>query len=168
MTSQNHGYPQYNSGCHWHLKYMTPSSANYMLTFVTFNILYMALLITLFGSWPYLSNSTLGDTPFYKLYRCVPLHWVGFLRCFGLKMGIHPFLVWNWVWFSGELWELYERIHRFNSEWVRKKEKYANSRWIWWICLFTLSSNLGNSNIMWKLWTQESFLKARSENRYGF
>lgn len=50
VTSQNHGYPQYNSGCHWHLKYMTPSSPNYALTLVTFNILYMALLITLFES----------------------------------------------------------------------------------------------------------------------
>ena len=25
---------------------------------------------------------------------------------------------------------VYERIYRFNSIWVRKKEKYANSKWI--------------------------------------
>ena len=25
---------------------------------------------------------------------------------------------------------VYERIYRFNSKWVRKKEKYANSKWI--------------------------------------
>ena len=30
-----------------------------------------------------------GGTPLYKLYRCVPLHRVGFLRRFGLKTGIH-------------------------------------------------------------------------------
>ena len=26
--------------------------------------------------------------------------------------------------------EVYERIYRFNSKWVRKKKKYANSEWI--------------------------------------
>ena len=31
----------------------------------------------------------LGGTPLYKLYRYVPPHWVGFLRRFGLKTGIH-------------------------------------------------------------------------------
>ena len=30
-----------------------------------------------------------GGTPLYKLYRCVLLHRVGFLRRFGLKTGIH-------------------------------------------------------------------------------
>ena len=25
---------------------------------------------------------------------------------------------------------VYKRIYRFNSKWVRKKEKYANSKWI--------------------------------------
>ena len=30
-----------------------------------------------------------GSTPFYKPYRYVPPHRVGFLRCFGLKTGIH-------------------------------------------------------------------------------
>ena len=28
-------------------------------------------------------------TPLYKLYRYMPPHWVGFLRRFGLKTGIH-------------------------------------------------------------------------------
>ena len=32
----------------------------------------------------------------------------------------------------------YERIYRFNSEWVRKKEKFANSKGIRWIFLFAL------------------------------
>ena len=30
-----------------------------------------------------------GGIPLYKLYRYVPSHWVGFLRRFGLKTGIH-------------------------------------------------------------------------------
>jgi len=39
---------------------------------------------------------TLEGTPLYKPYRHVPPQWVGFLRCFGLKMGqILPILVWN-------------------------------------------------------------------------
>ena len=47
-----------------------------------------------------------GGTPFYKLYRYVPPHQVGFLHHFGLKTGIHiAILVWNRVWFSGELRE---------------------------------------------------------------
>ena len=33
---------------------------------------------------------------------------------------------------------VYEPIYRFNSKWVRKKEKYANSKWIWRIFLFAL------------------------------
>ena len=31
-----------------------------------------------------------------------------------------------------------ERIYRFNSKWVREKEKHANSKWIWRIFLFAL------------------------------
>ena len=30
-----------------------------------------------------------GGTPLYKLYRYVPPHRVGFLRCFVLKTGVH-------------------------------------------------------------------------------
>ena len=30
-----------------------------------------------------------GGTPLYKLYQYVPPHQVEFLRCFGLKKGIH-------------------------------------------------------------------------------
>ena len=75
-----------------------------------------------------------------KIYRYVPPHRVGFLRCFGLKTGKH------FAHFSLELgmvlyignYGVYERIHRFNSKWVRKKEKYANSKRIWIIFLFAL------------------------------
>ena len=52
---------------------------------------------------------------------------VGFLRRFGLKTGI------DWAHFSldsgmvfEETTEVYERIYRFNSKWIKKKEKYAN------------------------------------------
>ena len=72
-----------------------------------------------------------GGTPLYKLYRYVPPHWVGFLRRFGLKTGI-PFAHFGLE--SGMVLEgtkgVYERIFRFNSNWVRKKEKYAHSKWI--------------------------------------
>ena len=70
----------------------------------------------------------LGGTPLYKLYRYVPSHPVGFLRRFGLKTGIHfaHFELESGMVFKGTTW-VYERIYRFNSKWVRKKEKYANS-----------------------------------------
>ena len=52
---------------------------------------------------------------------------VGFLRRFGLKTGI------DWAHFSlesgmvfEETTEVYERICRFNSKWIKKKEKYVN------------------------------------------
>ena len=80
-----------------------------------------------------------GGTPSYKLYRYVPLHLVGFLGRFGLKtgldfahFGLESGMVFGWT------TRVYERIYRFNSKWVRKKEKYANSKCIWWIFLFVL------------------------------
>ena len=36
-----------------------------------------------------MSGSGGGGNPLYKLYRYVPPHRIGFLRCFGLKTGIH-------------------------------------------------------------------------------
>ena len=58
---------------------------------------------------------------------------------FGLKTGIHFD---HFCLESGMVFErttrVYELINRFNSKWVRKKEKYANSKWIWRICLFAL------------------------------
>ena len=83
-----------------------------------------------------------GVTPLYKPYRYVPPHRVGFLHRFGLKTGLIHFaiLVWNQVWFSRELRECMNPFFQFNSKWVRKKEKYANSIWIWRI--FFLFSRL--------------------------
>ena len=72
-----------------------------------------------------------GETPLYKLYRDVPPHRVGFLCRFGLKPGIDfvHFGLESGVVFGGTT-GVYERIYCFNSKWVRRKEKYANSKWI--------------------------------------
>ena len=53
---------------------------------------------------------------------------VGFLCHFGLKTVIDfaPFGLESGVVFEGTT-EVYERIYRFNSKLVRKKEKYVNS-----------------------------------------
>ena len=74
-----------------------------------------------------------GGTPLYKPYRYVPPHRVvGFLRRVGLKTSIHfaHFGLESGMVFEGTT-GVYERIYRFNSKWVRKKEKYANSKWIY-------------------------------------
>ena len=88
-----------------------------------------------------------GGTPLYQLCRYVLPHRVGFLRRFGLKMSIHFA---NFALESGMVFEgstgVHERIYRFNSKWVRKNEKYANSKWIWRI--FCLRSNLSNDNVI--------------------
>ena len=58
-------------------------------------------------------------------------HRVGFLRRFVLKTGIHfaHFGLELGMVFEGTT-GVYERIYRFNSKRVRKKENYANSKWI--------------------------------------
>ena len=69
-----------------------------------------------------------AGTPLYKLYRYVLPHRVWFLRRFGLKTGKnfgHFGLVLGMV-FEG-ITGVYERLYRFNSKWVSKKQKYANS-----------------------------------------
>ena len=72
-----------------------------------------------------------GVTPTYKRYRYLPPHRVGFLRRFGLKTGVHlgQFGLELGMIFGGTT-EVYEGIYRFNSKWVKKKEKYTNSKWI--------------------------------------
>ena len=56
-------------------------------------------------------------------------------------------------------YRVYERIYRFKSKWVRKKEKYVNPKCIW-IIFFCLCSNLSNYN-------SNFCLEARSENGCG-
>ena len=80
-------------------------------------------------------------------YSHASSHRVGFLRRFGLKTSIHfaHFGLESGMVFEGTT-GVYERIYRFNSKWVRKKEKYANWNRIWRI--FCLRSNLSNDNII--------------------
>ena len=90
--------------------------------------------------------------PIYKPYRFVQPQRVGFLRRFGLKTGRYrlcPF--WSgigYMVFEGTT-EVYERICRFNSKrlWVRKREKYAHSKWILRI-FFCCCSFLSNDDVM--------------------
>ena len=71
-----------------------------------------------------------------------------FLCHFGLKTGIHfaYFGLESGMVFKGTT-GLYECIYRFNSKWVTKKEKYANSKWIL-RNLFCCCSNLRNNDII--------------------
>ena len=75
----------------------------------------------------------------YSFYICAA-HRAGFLRRFGLKKGIPalPILLWNRIWFLRELRECMNVFIVSIPKWVRKKEKYTNSKWIWRIFLFAL------------------------------
>jgi len=72
----------------------------------------------------------------------MPPHRVGFLRRFSLKTGIQ--LDSSFGLESGMVFEgltstgVYEQIYCFKSKWVRKKEKYVNSKWIWRIFSFAI------------------------------
>ena len=66
---------------------------------------------------------------FDKPCRYVPPYRVGFLRHFGMESGMV---------FEGTT-GLYECICRFNSKWVRKKENWANSKWILIACVASVS-----------------------------
>ena len=78
-------------------------------------------------------------TPWFRPYRYVPTHQVGFLHFLGLKMAIDFEFGLELDMGFEETVGVYERIfYCFNSKWVRKKEKYANSKWIWRIFLFAL------------------------------
>ena len=80
-----------------------------------------------------------GGTPLYKPYKYVPRQRVGFLRLFGLKTSTHftHFGLESGMVFEETTW-VYESIYRFNSKLVRKKEKYANSKWLSTVFLFAL------------------------------
>ena len=80
-----------------------------------------------------------GAGGWYSFYICAA-HRAGFLRRFGLKKGIPalPILLWNRIWFLRELRECMNVFIVSIPKWVRKKEKYTNSKWIWRIFLFAL------------------------------
>ena len=98
------------------------------------------------GSFDY-DKSPRGILPYISYMGMCPPHQVGFLHRFDLKSGIHfaHFGLESGMVFEGTT-GVCERIYRFNPKWVRKKEKYANSKWIWRI--FCLRSNPSNDNII--------------------
>ena len=79
-----------------------------------------------------------GGTPLYKLQGYVPSH-CGVFDRFSLQTGIHfaHFGLESGIAFEGTT-GAYESIYRFNSKWVRKKEKHANSKWVWTFFWFAL------------------------------
>ena len=89
-----------------------------------------------------------GGTPLYKPYRYVPHPRVGFLCRFGLKTGIHlnyfrleSSMIFKGIGNYGSVWTYLS----FHSKWVRKKEKYANSKRIL-RNLFCCCSNLSHND----------------------
>ena len=97
-----------------------------------------------------------GGTPLCRPHRYVPSQTVWFLRRFGLKKRYRLCPFWSGIGYGFEgITGVYGGIYRFNSKWVRKKEKYADSKWNL-RNLFCCCSDQGN------------FLDARSENGYGF
>ena len=102
--------------------------------------------------------------PLYKPYRYVPHPRVGFLRRFGLKTGIHlnyfrleSSMIFKGIGNYGSVWTYLS----FHSKWVRKKEKYANSKWILRNLLCCCSNFQFLRDQVWKrVW----ILEARPEN----
>ena len=98
-----------------------------------------------------------GGTPLYRPCRYVPSHKQnGF--CAVLVWKLCPF--WSGIGYGFEgITGVYGGIYRFNSKWVRKREKYADSKWNL-KNLFCCCFNQGND---------DNFLDARSdENEYEF
>ena len=100
-----------------------------------------------------------GGTALCKLYRHVPPHWVGFLRSFGLKTGIHfaHFSLESGVVFEGTT-GVYERYLSFQFQ-VSIKERKRNMRtrngFQEFVCL---RSNLSNNNIIGNVGSGHLFL----------
>ena len=100
-----------------------------------------------------------GGTALCKLYRHVPPHWVGFLRSFGLKTGIHfaHFSLESGVVFEGTT-GVYGRYLSFQFQ-VSIKERKRNMRtrnaFQEFVCL---RSNLSNNNIIGNVGSGPLFL----------
>ena len=111
-------------------------------------------------------GSGLGGTPLYKPYKYVLHQRVGSFRRFGLKTDIHfaHFGLESVMFFKGTT-GVYVRIYCFSSKWVRKREKYTNSKWIL-RNVFCCCSNLCNDDIIsWRPGLRKGIhLEARSEN----
>ena len=86
-----------------------------------------------------------GGTPLYKPYRYVPPQRVGVFAPFWSENGYTLcLLVWNLVWFSRELRECLNLFIVY-----RKKDKYANSKWMLRNS-FCCCSNLSNNGIIFQ------------------
>ena len=77
---------------------------------------------------------TMGGKPLNKPYRYLLHHRVGSENGY---LTLCPF--WSGIGYGfwgnyGSVW----KINRFNSKWVRKEKKYANSKWIWRTVLFVV------------------------------
>ena len=84
------------------------------------------------GNWRWNSNSRARGEG--KLYRYVPPHRVGF--CSENRYKPYPFRSGIGYRFWGNYGSVWKYSSRFNSKWVRKKDKYANSKWLWRILFF--------------------------------
>ena len=101
-----------------------------------------------------------GGTPLYKLYRYVPPQRVWFFAPFWSENGyrICPFWSGNGYGFRrnyGSVWTIY----RFNFNWVNKKEKCANSKWIsrnFFCCCSNLRKDLKSQVWKW-VWKMTFF-----------
>ena len=97
---------------------------NFFLKIVSFAILDVVLMRLCPG------GGRGGLTPWYLPYRYVPPQKVWFLGFLAWK---RVKTLWSWSEFSygfrGNL-GVHGRICRFNPKWIRKKEQYANSKWI--------------------------------------
>jgi len=108
----------------------------------------ISLLIILMA-WMNQKLSRWGEgwgTPWCRPYRYVPPHQVGFLQFWGLKMAIDFDFGLELDMGFEETVVVYERIYRFNSKWVRKKEKYAILNGF--EESFCLRSNISNKDII--------------------
>ena len=87
--------------------------------------------------------------------------------------GVHPYISFGHKTgidcpFRSGITGVYERIYRFNSKWVRKKEEYSNSKGNL-RNLFCFCSNLSNDDIIilrCQVWKRVWILQARSESRW--
>ena len=93
-----------------------------------------------------------GGTPLYKLYSYVspPPPSGRIFAPFWSESGYTLYPFWSGMGYDCEgTTGVYERIYRFNSKWVRKKEKRTNSKWIW--IIYWLRSSISNDNMKYEI-----------------
>ena len=80
-----------------------------------------------------------------------------------------PIFVWNRVW-STRATGVYGRICRFNSKWMKKKEEYANPKWMLgnlfvWVRVWKWWLNFYPYQIWKRNWIQEAWSESRSTEK---